>query len=60
LAGKSIEIYTRVIPDTVYSVTNALLAKEYETKYEILYPLINLIDLAFTNVYDISGSLFIA
>ena len=60
LAGKAIELYTQIIPPIVYSVTNALLAKGYETKFEILYPFVSLIDLGITNYYDISGSLSVA
>ena len=57
LANKSIEMYTRVDPKLIYFATNSLFAKEYETRFPILYPLVNLIDLGITNYYDVSGSL---
>ena len=57
LADKSIKMYTRVIPKLIYFATNSLLAKEYETRFPILFPLVNLIDLGITNYYDVSGSL---
>ena len=60
LADKSIKMYTRVTPKLIYFATNSLLAKEYETKFPILYPLVNLIDFAITNYYDVSGSLNIS
>ena len=50
-------MYTRIIPKIIYFTANSLLAKEYETKFPILYPLVNLIDLGITNYYDVTGSL---
>ena len=60
LADKSVEMYTRVDPKLVYFCTNSLFAKEYETRFPILYPLTNLIDLGITNYFDVSGSLNIS
>ena len=57
LADKSIAMYSRVDPKLIYFATNSLFAKEFETKFPILYPLYNLIDLGITNYYDVSGSL---
>ena len=60
LADKSIEMYTRVDPKVIYFATNSLFAKEYETRFPILYPLVSMIDLGITNYYDVSGSLNIS
>ena len=57
LASKAIRLYTRVNPKLVYFATNSLFAKEYETKFPILFPLVNLIDLGITNYFDVTGCL---
>ena len=60
LADKSIAMYSRVEPKLIYFATNSLFAKGYETRFPILFPLANLIDLGITNYYDVSGSLNIS
>jgi hypothetical protein len=57
LANKSIQMYTRTDPQLIYFASNSLFAKEYETKFPILYPLMNLIEFGISNYYDVSGSL---
>ena len=57
LADRSIAMYSRVDPKLIYFATNSLFAKEYETKFPLLFPLYTLIDLGITNYYDVSGSL---
>jgi hypothetical protein len=57
LANKSIQMYTRMNPKLIYFASNSLFAKEYETKFPILYPLMNLMQLGISNYYDVSGSL---
>ena len=57
LADKSIAMYSRVDPKLIYFATNSLFAKEYETRFPILFTLYSLIDLGITNYYDVSGSL---
>ena len=55
--NKSIQMYTRIDPKLIYFASNSLFAKEYETKFPILYPLMNLMQLGISNYYDVSGSL---
>jgi len=57
LANKSIQMYTLINPKLIYFTSNSLFAKEYETKFPILYPLMNLIEFGISNYYDVSGSL---
>ena len=57
LADKSVKMYTRVDPKLVYFALNSLFAKDFQTKFPILYPLVNLIDLGITNYNDVTGSL---
>ena len=60
LADKSIAMYSRVDPKLIYFAINSLFAKEFETRFPILFPLYNLIDLGITNYYDVSGSLSVS
>ena len=48
---------TSVDPKLIYFSINIFFAKEYQNRFPILYPLINLIDLGSTNYFDVSGSL---
>ena len=60
MANKAIDMYTHVYPKLVYFTVNSLFAKEFHTKFPILFPLINLLDVGITNYYDVSASLNIS
>ena len=53
-------MYSRVDPKLIYFATNSLFAKEFETRFPILFPLYSLIDLGITNYNDVSGSLSVS
>ena len=44
-------------PKVCYFATNSVFAKEFETKFPLMFPLVNLISLGITNYYDVIGSL---
>ena len=57
LANKAVEMYTHIYPKLVYFTVNSLFAKGFHAKFPLLFPLINLIDVAITNYYDVYGCL---
>ena len=50
-------MFSRVDPKLIYFVTNSIFAKEYETRFPILFPLYSLVDIGITNYNDVAGSL---
>ena len=57
LAQKSLKIYTQSTTDILAIIINKIMSKEFQGDFPLLYPIVNLIDIALTNHNDVSGSI---
>ena len=57
LAKKTVKLYTTGDPKVFYFTVNSAFSKEYYEHFPILYPLVNLMDIAIRNFYDVSANL---